>query len=163
MKIDSFIVPLYHRIYLEASKAEKLLYSLFEDPSYGITSHWKRKELPLVRFFLTSGRSFKCRLNRDAGMNTTLKALLLSTSFPKFIWIAEISTIPLFKKNKANGIIIIDATGDDTLKSICFLLYPDRLIRVENGCLGDIIPVDFMTFDIYRNNLKGEWCQWEAN
>jgi hypothetical protein len=64
----------------------------------------------------------------------------------------------------AKGVILIDATGDDTLKSVCFLLYPDNLFELQDNSLSNsVFPVQFGVFDIYRNNLKGEWCQWKAN
>jgi hypothetical protein len=108
MKIVEFIAPLYHRIYLEASKAEKLLYLILSNPIIGVKQYWKEPEVPLIRFFLTSSRSFKQKIGQNQSMNDDLKRLLIYATFPKFIWVAELSTESLCREGKAKGAAVLN-------------------------------------------------------
>lgn len=103
-KISHFIVPLYKKIYLEAYVAKtfvkELLISHFFEYADG-------REVCL-RTFLCSARSYR-KYIMFSNMPQNLKALIMSKSFPKFVWITEVSdeSIP---SGEAKGLIILDAT-----------------------------------------------------
>jgi hypothetical protein len=150
--IEHFVVPLNHRIYLDARKASKLLTKVLEHQIIG----WKKRSLHkdkavIKRIFLTSSNSYKSNI-LQSDMNIKLKELIQALLLPKFIWIAELSMPDIYLENKACGLILLDATGSDTLKSIKMVLYPGY-IRSFEGRLE--IPYDFGNFEIYINNLKG--------
>ena len=156
-QIVSLIVPLYPKIYLEAFKARKLIDLILISDNIGINS-----DSVLVRFFLTSSRSFKNCINLDSDFDDDYKELIVNSAMPKFVWIAELSSKKLYKQNKAYGFIIIDATGSDSTDSIILIAYSDRLILLKNNKYQVYSRPYCKLYNIYRNNLKGGWNQWQA-
>ncbi len=149
-KIEHFVVPLYHRIYLDARKASHLLNQVIEDPFLG----WKKMsalkdQLLIKRIFLTSSSSYKS-VTLKSDMHMDLKRIIQALQLPKFMWIAELSTPDLFSERRACGLVLLDATGSDRLQSISMVLYP-KYMHILNE---DLTP-DYGSFSIYRNNLKG--------
>jgi hypothetical protein len=82
----------------------------------------------------------------------------LEIPMPKFLWIGEISTKQLIKQQKANGLVIIDATeaGTRSLRPLTvaaykgvYFAYDDdvKWIKKNSLPLGE--------FKIFTNNLKG--------
>jgi hypothetical protein len=141
--IDHFVVPLNHRIYLDARKASQLLSEVIEHPSIGWKSLSTKKNLPVIkRIFLTSSNSYKSMV-LQSDMHIKLKQVFQALLLPKFVWIAELSTPDIYLEAKACGLILLDATGSYRLESIKMLLYPG------------VTDFDFGNFSIYRNNLKG--------
>jgi hypothetical protein len=148
--IERFVVPLYHRIYLEAGKASEWLSQVVEDPVFGWKSLSAKKGFPVIkRIFLSTSGSYKSFVMLS-DMDNRLKGAIQSLVLPKFVWLAELSTPDLFSMEKACGLVLLDATGSNTLQSIKMLLYPNYL-RLS----GKEYSIDFGAFDIYRNNLKG--------
>jgi hypothetical protein len=150
-KISHFIVPLYKKIYLEAYVAKtfvkELLISHFFEYADG-------REVCL-RTFLCSARSYR-KYIMFSNMPQNLKALIMSKSFPKFVWITEVSdeSIP---SGEAKGLIILDATEANTLDyrplifAMCngFVVQYDkseRSIKSSQGVGG--------SFAVFDNNLK---------
>jgi len=151
-EITHFIAPLYPKIYLEAYEAKKFCKKfIFEN-----FNHSNGKEIYL-RFFLTSGRSFKNAININKTFDITNKQLLLETPLPKFVWIGEISNKQLIKSREANGLIVLDATEADTseLKPLIFANYLNVLFSIDPGKTNfskKVLPLP--TFSIFTNNLK---------
>ena len=156
-KITCLIVPLYPKIYLEAYKARKLVDFIISSSIIGIGSY---PESILIRFFLTSSRSYKKCVILNNSFDDEYRELIIETAMPKFIWIAELSTKDLYKQNKAFGFIIIDATGSDTTESIILIAYSDRFIFFEDNKIK-VLEKDNNYYNIYINNLKGRWNQWQ--
>jgi hypothetical protein len=141
--IDHFVVPLNHRIYLDAKKASKLLTEVIEHPSLGWKSLSSKRDLPVIkRIFLTSSNSYKATI-LQSDMHLKIKQVIQGLLLPKFVWIAELSTPDIYSENKACGLILLDATGSNRLESIKMLIYPG------------VTDFDFGNFSIYKNNLKG--------
>ena len=111
-EVKSIIVPLYPKIHLEAYKARKLVGLIISSDTIGLNI-----DSVLIRFFLTSSRSFKRSITVNSSFDEDYKELILGSSMPKFIWVAELSSHGLYKQNKAFGFIIIDATGSDSTDS----------------------------------------------
>jgi hypothetical protein len=155
--MKSIIVPLYPRIYLEAFQAKKLVDLILVDDSIGFVGN----EL-VLRLFLTSSRSYKNRINENSDFDDTLKKLLVGISMPKFIWIAELSTVDLYAEGKSNGYLILDATGAPRVESIVFIVYPGQWCYFEDGKLEKLVVSDIHTYPVYRNNLKGVWNKWQS-
>jgi hypothetical protein len=103
-EITHFIVPLYHKIYLEAKDAM--------DIANGIALKILNiDEKSIIKTFLVSNRSYKNYILTNPDMDIQFKDLILHENLPKFIWIMEISTVENLKKNKIIGGILLDATG----------------------------------------------------
>lgn len=108
-----------------------------------------------LRTFLCSARSYR-KYIMFSNMPQNLKALIMSKSFPKFVWITEVSdeSIP---SGEAKGLIILDATEANTLDyrplifAMCngFVVQYDkseRSIKSSQGVGG--------SFAVFDNNLK---------
>lgn len=89
-------------------------------------------------------------------MKDEWKSIILNKSFPKFVWVTEVSTdnIPV---GKANGLILLDATEANTLD------YRPLIVAMCNGFLlqydkSNKAITSYQTtgtsFTIFDRNLK---------
>lgn len=153
-RITYFIAPLYTKIYLEAFQAKSYIIRFLLTGPFPLNDGTKI----VLRCYLASSRSFKDKVSRNKGIGRDLKALLLETSMPKFIWIGEMSTKPLLKSKLANGIIILDATEVNWYyghKPLVLAAYQKKYISPEDstGKLENI-SLDLPNFSIYEHNLR---------
>ena len=151
--ISYFIVPLYPKIHLEAYQAKSFInYFLLT----GLVPIANNTEL-LQRTYLASSRSFKDKLAINKSFTQDVRDIILETSMPKFIWVSELSNKTLMAGQKANGLIILDATEANTSfnKPLIIAAYQDKVINFEGdtGILA-IIDLHLDEFDIFENNLK---------
>jgi hypothetical protein len=151
-EIDSIVVPLYPKIYLEAVVAKELVIQVLEDGNvgYDFGSDF------VFRFYLTSSRSFKNHVAKIADMDIDLKNNILITKMPKFIWCGEIYTQEDFDQydKKAIGLVVLDATeaNQESIDALIFAGYPDRCVSMnENNFV--ILQHHFQNFR-YFGNLK---------
>lgn len=152
-KITYFIAPLYPKIYLEAFEAKNyIMRFLITGPE-----PLKNDSEVLIRIFLASSRSYKDSLATNETLQPDIKDILLETSMPKFIWVAELTTKELIKQKKANGLVILDSTEANIFfnKPLIIAAFQDKLIifdekheKLENN----ILPLP--NFTIYEQNLK---------
>ncbi len=151
-EISYFIAPLYPKIYLEAFEAKNLFKKILLD------FFLVNDEEIFIRFFLTSSRSFKHSLSLDPSFDPVIKEMILATPMPKFLWIGEISTKALVKQQKANGLVIIDATEANlqTLKALIMAAFKGNYLAYDHSsnCLvQNSLPL--RDFNIFTNNLNG--------
>lgn len=110
-KIDSIVVPLYPKVYLEAFEARKYAISQIKRSQYFSTLD----EDLSVRVFLASGRSYKRYILGLDDLDHEIKVVIVDTEMPKLIWIAELyscnpdGTFP-GKDMNVKGLMIVDAT-----------------------------------------------------
>lgn len=167
-KVVVFAVPLYKRAFLEANDASVLVTEIFKHKDIGfskIVSTIDEKvddENPLIiRIYLTSSRKYRCF--RAKHENEIAASFYGAFRFPKFIWVAEISTYASYVENKVYGEIVIDATSSrmshiDSLIMIRYLDHigykmPDEGIkqvtdRLKHRANGFTFP-----YAMYENNL----------
>lgn len=117
---DSLLVPLYKRIFLDATRAKSIyeeyflrnrefitnLQSAYCDETWG----YSEKNPFVWRMYLTSSNSYKDFRCRTAD-NEEIYKYYAATSYPRFIWVLEISTICDFSEQKARVEILLDATS----------------------------------------------------
>ena len=133
-RFDSLLVPLYKRVFLDASRARSIFDNYFlHDPdfvekiqeAYGDIMWGSTKDNPFVwRMYLTSSNSykdFKCK----TALNFDIFQYYSNQSYPRFIWVLEIGTILTFSEQKARVEVLLDATSStnsDTwaILSICY-------------------------------------------
>lgn len=150
--IDYFIVPLYPKIYLEAVEAKrsiiKFLFNYFtldKDTSL------------LLRTYLASSRSFKANLALNNSFNEDAKAIIMETSMPKFIWVAEVTSKELIKNRKAQGMILLDATEANIsyYKPLILAFLQEKMLSLNkySGILESSMLYS-EPFEIYEHNLK---------
>ena len=75
---------------------------------------------------------------------------------PKFIWVCELYKIDDYEKQKCSGILILDSTGDVSLKSIiCYIVDNQRIIQYDSDSWAERRQMKFnFCKEPYRNNLK---------
>ena len=151
--IKHFIVPLYHKIYLEAVEVKNFVikFLLLGPEPLSANSNL------LIKTFLTSSRSFKDGLSLESEFDSNVKEIILGLSLPKFIWVSELSTKTLLKEKKAQGLIILDATEPNIsfFKPLIFAAYNDFILTqkaIEGGIEKKVLPLPH--FKCFINNLK---------
>jgi hypothetical protein len=97
--IETMMVPLYKKMYLEASDASEIFKVIIASQEYGIVNSdfeyieggisLGSRENPLaIRIFMTSSRSLrKCRDEQFADGNEEVRLWYSTTVFPKFVWV----------------------------------------------------------------------------
>lgn len=153
--IKHFIVPLYHKIYLEAYEARNLVLTFLIQ---GLKPLQDKSEV-LIKFFLTSSRSFKDALALNDSFQEDIRDMILETAMPKFIWVTEISNKKLIQEGKADGIILIDATEANkhslSIKPLILAAYQSNLIKFDLGSRKlKNSALSLQPFKIYSNNLR---------
>lgn len=122
-KVEAFIVPLYRHILLDAESAVNIIETIYRDYNYLIRSsleqlveenkewHGNSIDNPVVlRYYLTTSRGFVSFRNKDTDYLEE-KIFYNTTSFPKFIWVGEYSTLELYREGNILGEIVLDATA----------------------------------------------------
>jgi hypothetical protein len=152
-RINCFVVPLYSKIYLEAFEAKNFVYDLL---SLSLIKSLPNSAIAL-RFYLASSRSYKDWIASSSGMTAYLREIILNTAMPKFIWVAETGSKESFKQKKANGLVLLDATGANTydMKPLIIAVNNGILVRF-NSKTNDLDYTNFPSneFLIYERNLK---------
>lgn len=149
--IQSIVVPLYKKIYIEAVKAKQQVIKIAGDLHFG----YKFEPNFIFRFFLTSSRSFKHHVSSLTSIDEEIKNLLILSTMPKFIWCGEFYSKKGFKKNLVAGLIVVDATEarENKRDSLIFAGYPDRcLFKVEKDF--GILAKSFDFYSTFTNNLR---------
>jgi hypothetical protein len=105
-KLAAIIVPLYHRIYLDAIRARKnFIYAIKKITWLTIP------QSPLIlRIFLASSRSYKEYIMLNKELDQVTKQSVTQLVMPKFIWVAELSSPQSYRSQLINGVLLQDAT-----------------------------------------------------
>lgn len=166
-KATCFSVPLYKRIFMEAKDAEDIIYELLENPSL----QKKIKDTmpvndstPLMaRIYLTSSRKYK-KLRGRLSASLETAAFYQQLAYPKFLWVAELTTYEKYGDEEIYGEIVLDATADrnnpeDSIICMRFLSsfsyrMPDESVTVLGDFhkFADASAND--TYKMYKNNLN---------
>lgn len=152
-RITHFIVPLYTKIYLEAYEAKNYILEFLTTGLEPLNDN----STVLLKTFLASSRSFKHEISKNETLQDDLKALIIESAMPKFIWVTEISTKELMKKKEANGLIILDATQKIIYsnKPLIIAAYQEKLIFFNET--SGILQSNVLTlprFQIFEHNLN---------
>jgi len=90
-------------------------------------------------------------------MQDDLKAIIIETSMPKFVWVAELGDKTLFSDGKANGLMIIDATEANIYynKPLILAAYQNKVITFNdlNGKF-ECDTLSLSPFSLLIRNLK---------
>jgi len=162
--INSFVVPLYEKIYLTAEHIETLFSRVTGDSKLFAL----RNQSPslynnqiVYRIFLTSAKSYKA-FWRKYRFNQPLAQLYLQIPMPRFIWVCELTTLDRYTRSnpKVLGEIIWDATASQNEVLPYILHYPELFTAMDRNIIGpkpnDFLKIAFKTYDeydIYKNNL----------
>lgn len=150
--IDSIVVPLYPKIYLESVVAKSLTLEILKDPFFG----YALPDRFVFRFYLTSSRSFKKHIGELTDLHKDIKNSILITKMPKFIWISEFYDRKTYKSMKKNALslIILDATeaNRESIDALIFAGYPDRCVCMNENKFVTL-QQNFENY-VYFSNLK---------
>lgn len=140
-RFDSLLVPLYKRVFLDASRAKSIYDENFlKNPDFiakiqeaYCDNNWGYiPNNPLVwRMYLAASNNYKDFRCRTAP-NTDIYEYYSCQSYPRFIWILEIGTISTFSERKARIEVLLDATSSrnsDTW-AILSIRYKEHLVFV---------------------------------
>ena len=116
--VDVIAVPLYKRIMMEACDARSIVEELLRFEGYNFNAFLFEQEECMVnddnpvvvRLLLTSSRKYKSFRAKNAHCINESK-FYSSIVYPKFLWLAEISTQSKYEQNKILGEIVLDATA----------------------------------------------------
>lgn len=150
-KISHFIVPLHKKTYLEAFVAKKFVKELLTSNFF---KYADGREL-YMRTFLCSARSYR-EYVAFGNMSSAMKGLIMNKSFPKFVWVAEISDKSIHK-GEAKGLVILDATEANIfdLRPLILAICGGYVVQYDkNEKSVKSAPMVGGYFDIYDNNLK---------
>ena len=133
IEIDSLIVPLYTKIYLEAELARQLFLQIIKDDKVG----YDFEDNFIFRYFLASSRSFKNHISMLKDLDVDLKFNVISCKMPKFVWCGEIYSPKTDVNLSAEpiGLLVLDATeaNRNGISALIFAGYPDKCInKTEN-------------------------------
>lgn len=153
-EITHAVVPLHTKIYLEAYLARGFVFKFLLMGPVPLMDNTKL----LIRFFLTSSRSFKENISLNKSLNPDLKDIILEYVMPQYVWIAELTDKKLIRQKnpKANGIIILDATeaNIDFNKPLILAAYQGKVIVFDNSRQLEAQSINIEPFDIFTDNLK---------
>ncbi len=150
--LDYVIVPLYEKMYLNATIVYKRVEALINSKTINIATGC------VLRVYLTSARSLKRKAINNKSMDLTLKSILLKLHTPQFIWCADIASIADYADNKTAYRVLIDSTAG-TYEDEPWLLFHDdeRIIYKDTqptkSSFKQVIQ-KIPPYAIYRNNLK---------
>jgi hypothetical protein len=151
--IDILVVPFYQKMYLDVNFLyDRLLPSLENN----IIAIEKGKTL-IRRVFITSSRSFKRKIFAESN-DQIYRDIHTNLQMPKFIWVAEYSTIDEYNNNKISRRIIFDATMLKHQHGNFISIKSDAELCVRPRSTQQISPAIKLlqtTEPMYINNLKG--------
>ena len=140
----SIIVPLYHKIYLEALQARELVFSILKSNiSSGISGKL------ILRLLLMSSRSFKHSIATNLSIDKNVRDLILFIEMAKFVWVVELSNPKLFPQKKAFGLIVLDATeaNENSIDAMLFMLYSNNFIIFNKDWILEPNTVSFIEYE----------------
>lgn len=165
-RLQVFVAPLYKRIFLEAGDVDEIVYECLK--SLKLWDYIRETTLSIsntnpivIRIFLTSSRKYKSFRTHHIYPNE-LREIYSQILYPKFIWVAEISTYELYQNRKILGEIVLDATSTrkDLSDSIILIKYKNRLgysnkdtLNEHSFKLSEYNNLD-QSYDMYVNNLR---------
>lgn len=167
--VDIFDVPLYKRIFLEATdaavnvkeilKAKKILSNILHNANADVSAN----NPVVMRLYLTSSRKYR-KMRAMRAKSIKERNLYSDMLCPKFLWVAELATYKSFQKEEIFGEIVLDATASkfDKLDSLIMLRYFTHIgVRAPNEDVGELLN-EFRKerknfpcpYAMYKNNLS---------
>lgn len=124
--ITHFIAPLPKKVYIDAKSAIAISNSILTDVM-GLSKG------TCVRTFLTSCQSFTDFIVGESEWSVEDKTHFVGLKMPKYIWVTEFTDLTTFQSGYADGLLILDATGQTDTSSMiyyrmksCIMYYDDQ-------------------------------------
>ena len=183
-KVEAFIVPLYRHILLDAEAAISIIETIYKDSTAvlkatldqlieeeNVGCQGNSLDNPLVlRYYLTTSSGFVDFRNRDTEYLEE-RLFYTMTSFPKYIWVGEYSTLELYCQGKILGEIIVDATAPkySGMGAVIAMRFGGRCASRQTGEPPDVLQERLqgiqeqqarLVYALYSDNLqKGDFIK----
>lgn len=162
LDIDTFVVPLYEKVYLSAENVEAKTLALLalQGSPLGIAAKAPSLSIDdlVIRIFLTTSRAYKLE-RRISPLPHGLSQIYTQLPMPKFIWVSEIATRDTYAQGKIVGEILWDATASDKDQFAWLLIhYPEFFIANNRnspvaGLMGETSLDPPEPYPLYSHNL----------
>lgn len=183
MKLRSIVVPLYSKVFLDAYQFKRyfslIINEFAQNESTKHIHFYNNNNNNIVRFYLTSSRSYKDYFANAQKVSDDFKSLIINKAMPKFVWVGEIiSGSELSVEQNVKSIIVIDATESGLDGHLIFATNSRYLIIRNHYWLEPLDPLDqteenpkkYRIFDFgneifytFVGNLKGNHTEWESH
>ncbi len=160
MKPEYLLIPLYKRMYLEASDAYDIVIPILSDKQIGLRRFCNdlgvRNNPVLIRLFMATSKGIKnWRVDRFKENNVELKERFINTPFSHFVWVCELFEASDYP-HSCCGEIIIDATAGASAKadSVILINYKEYVfvhMPDEQGNTNDL-----------KFDKMGSWDKYES-
>ncbi len=159
--VRQFIAPLPEKVFLPAESFQSVVRQILQRQDVGFRRHSPAisSGQPVLRLFLTTGRSFKKRLTARGMGNATVENVYRNLPLPHFIWVCEISHLGVYPENVL-GEIIWDATRNPYEPDGWIALHYPEFLAIDQGSslngrqdlltFSLVSPTNYPTFE---NNL----------
>ena len=165
MRVENIAVPLYKRMFLDASDAAAIVRSILHHEELGIdvwaNDFLKQQEDVVVRLFMASSRNLKS-FRSNTIKNFFAREAYALIPMPRFVWVCELYRVDDYSSLKAFGEVVIDATAalgiGHSAQSLILMHYPNvigiRYPDKKSPEFDEMIKLnEDDLFDGYRNNL----------
>ena len=148
-EITHFIAPLPNKVYLDAKSAIAISNSILAN----------LLDLPkgtCVRTFLASCQSYRDFVVCESDWSDEDKNHFVGLKMPRHIWVTEFSDFEHFKNDEVQGILILDATGQEDISSVIYYRTKDSVMYYDERT-KDMAPfekTDGKTIKSYHKNLN---------
>lgn len=166
MRVENIAVPLYKRMFLDASDAAAIVRSILHHEQFGIDvwadEFLDHREDVVIRLFMASSRSLKC-FRSETLKNFYARETYAIVPMPRFVWVCELYREKNYGDLKAFGEIIIDATSalgrGHSACSLILMHYPNvigiRYPEQTNPEFDEMVELEEDNlFEGYRKNLN---------
>lgn len=148
-RITHFIAPLPKKVYIDAKSAIAISNSFLTDV----------KGLPkgtCVRTFLTSCQSFTDFIVSESDWSDEGKSHFVGLKMPKYIWVTEFSDLNTFQSGLADGLLILDATGQTDTSSMIYYRTKDNVTYYDDYEKRMVVlsKTDGKATKLYSKNLN---------
>jgi len=145
--IDVLIVPFNEKMYLEAERLYTKILPIFEKNALVLNG-----EKLVRRVFLTSSNSYKSFIEQYSE-DEEYKKSQLQMQMPKFIWIAEYSSVEEYKDEIIRHRIVFDATMLNFHDSVFLSIKKSDQLRANYKNAPITYLLTNKTEKMYKNNL----------
>lgn len=150
--IDVLVVPFYQKMYLDVDFLYQKLLPSIERNLLKID----RDKTLIRRVFITSSRSLKKKIKKSSG-DEVYREIHVLLQMPKFVWVAEYSSIEEYKNRRISHRIIFDATmlKHQEGNFISIKTGPELCLKPRSAIkTGPAIKLKEETEPMYVNNLR---------
>lgn len=165
MRVENIAVPLYKRMFLDASDAAAIVRTVLHHGQLGIDvwsdGFLSPKEDVIIRLFMASSNSLKGYRAKTL-TNIYARETYALVPMPRFVWVCEIYREKDYDALNAFGEIVIDATSvpgrDHSARSLILMHYPNVIgIRYPEQSEAEfdemVVLEDDKLFPGFKKNL----------